>query len=116
MDVNQGIGDLLARAATDASGASRLEARADELRRGGPDGQAAQQFEELLATLLVKELRRALPDGLFGDGPGADVYEGWFDEHLGRSLALGGKLGLAEVVQEGLVRKARARDGEGGGS
>lgn len=116
MDGIPGIGASLAQTAATAAGTARLEARADELRRSGAETDAAQRFEELLATLLVKELRRALPDGLFGQGPGADVYEGWFDEHLGRDLARGGGLGLAEIVRESLVRKgeARSRQVEGG--
>lgn len=90
-------------------GADRLAQRAAELANSDRSADAAQRFEELLATVLVKELRRALPDGLFGQGPGADVFEGWFDEHLGKSLARDGALGLAEVVREGLVRKAEQR-------
>lgn len=94
-------------------GADRLAQRASELARSDRTEDAAQRFEELLATVLVKELRRALPDGLFGQGPGADVFEGWFDEHLGKSLARDGALGLGEIVREGLLRKAEERNREG---
>lgn len=110
MDISSGIQGAAASAAT----ASRLAERANELQQDGGGAEAAQRFEELLATLLVKEMRKALPDGLFGDGPGADVYEGWFDEHLGRSLARDGGLGLAETVRESLVRKAASIDAQGG--
>ncbi len=99
--------------ATQGMGAERLAQRAAELARSDRTEDAAQRFEELLATVLVKEMRRALPDGLFGQGPGADVFEGWFDEHMGKSLARDGVLGLAEVVREGLVRKAEERSREG---
>ncbi len=63
---------------------------------------AAKKFEELFATLLVKEMRKALPEGPFGQGPGADVYEGWFDEHVGAALARGGTLELAQVIRASL--------------
>jgi Rod binding domain-containing protein len=63
---------------------------------------AAQRFEELFASVLVKEMRRSLPDGFFGDGAGKDVFEGWFDEHVGRALAERGGLGLADTVRAGL--------------
>ena len=59
---------------------------------------AAKRFEELLGTMLVKEMRQALPDGFFGKGPGADVYGGWLDEHLGKSLAENGGLGLRDLI------------------
>lgn len=89
-----------------------LEALADGARRAEPE-QAAEMFEELLASLLVKELRRAVPEGLFGDGPGADVYEGWFDRHLGKSLARSWDLDVAGLVRAGIEQKQRAQ-GAGG--
>ena len=60
--------------------------------------EAAQRFEELLGSMLVKEMRKALPEGFFGEGPGADVYGGWLDEHLGKALAASGGLGLRDVL------------------
>jgi len=93
-------------------------ARAEEgsleraLRRadGGDPKEAATAFQSVLATLLVKELRRALPEGMFGKGPGADVYEGWFDEHLGRTLAERDTLGMREMLRAELARRQEARD------
>ena len=63
---------------------------------GGDDREfAAQEMERLFAQMLVKELRSGLTSGVFGDGPGADTYSAWFDEHLGNELADSGVLGLA---------------------
>jgi Rod binding domain-containing protein len=63
---------------------------------GGDDREyAAQEMERLFAQMLVKELRSGLSTGVFGDGPGADTYSAWFDEHLGNELADSGVLGLA---------------------
>ena len=105
MDAQPGIGGAeLAR----ASGADALASRARDAARRGDAGEAAERFEELLATMLVRELRRALPESPFGDGAGAGVYEGWFDEHLGRSLAESWDLDLAGLVKESLVRKQEA--------
>ncbi len=74
------------------------------LRAQPPEGAraAAQEFEALFASLLVKELRRGLPQGFFGEGAGADVYSGWLDEHLGAALAEGRGLGLREALQRSL--------------
>ena len=74
----------------------------------GDPKRAAQEFETLLAVQLVRELRRSLPQPLFGEGSGADVYEGWFDEQLGRALAERDALGLAKVIQGSLARKMAA--------
>ena len=64
--------------------------------------QAAKMFEDMLATTLVREMRRGLENGFFGEGPGADVYEGWLDEHVGRSLSRSGMLDLAQAVRVSL--------------
>jgi Rod binding domain-containing protein len=76
----------------------------------GPQ-QAAREFEMLLATMLVREMRRSLGEGFFGGGAGADVFEGWLDEHLGASLTAGPGLGLREVLAGELSSELRARGG-----
>lgn len=91
--------DLLTGAARSLDGA-RAAARSDDVQA------AAREFEALFASLLVKELRRGLPQGFFGEGSGADVYSGWLDEHLGAALAKGRGLGMGEALQRDL--------GEGG--
>ena len=91
-----------------------LESGKLESARGALEGErgdeAADAFEKLLATMLVKEMRRALPDGFFGTGPGAEVFEGWFDEHVGGALAERDALGFAGMVKEDLLRKEAARE------
>lgn len=68
----------------------------------GDAAQAAAQFERLLSTLLFKEMRRGLSEGFFGAGTGADVYEGWLDEHLGNALSEGRGLGLRLALEREL--------------
>ena len=89
------------------------DARLAGARRAAERGDAketARQFEKLFAVLLVRELRRSMPQGMFGDAPGADVYEGWFDEHLGSALAAHDALGLTGMVQAAIGRAQAARD------
>jgi len=73
---------------------------------------AAKRFEELLSTMLVRELRRGVEQGFFGEGAGADVFEGWLDEHLGRSLAREGVFDLAQAVRISLGANQAAADAE----
>ena len=83
----------------------------DEAKRAAENGsveEAAKSFERLFATMLVREMRRSLPDGFFGSVPGADTFEGWLDEHLGAALAEGNALGLAESLRADLIRKNAA--------
>ncbi len=89
--------------------ASSELARLQEASRAANNGdaqEAATMFEELLATMLVKELRSSLPGGFFGGGAGTGIMDGWFDEHLGQSLAEGWDLDLAGLVRVGIEQKS----------
>ena len=96
--------------ASAASASSLLDTRqAERDAAAGRDAEAAEAFEHLFARIFVQELRRALPEGPFGSGAGADVYEGWFDEHLGDALVERDALGLSGLIKTGLARSAAAR-------
>jgi len=85
-----------------------LVSEAQRLQRTGDHEKAGREMESVFGVMLVRELRRALPDGLFGKGPGADVFEGWFDEHLGKELAERDTLGLSGMVKTALQAKEKA--------
>ena len=74
----------------------------------GNGAHAARDFERLLATQLVKELRRGLPEGFFGSEAGSDVFEGWFDENLGDALCEGRGLGLRFALERELGPRSPA--------
>lgn len=95
-----------------ALGAARAAALGGALSERSPR-EAAQRFEELFGSILVKEMRGALEGGFFGSGAGSDVFEGWLDEHLGRALAADGSLGLREAVARNLVQRQAAEGAEG---
>lgn len=80
---------------------ARVSALRRDLQHSDPKV-AAEKLEALFATILVKEMRRALPNGFFGDGTGADTFNGWFDEHLGEALARSGALNLAGMIKTSL--------------
>lgn len=84
-------------------------ASAEALARRGHDDPkvAAKKFEALFATLLVKEMRKALPDGFFGEGSDGDIYSGWLDQHLGEAIAKRGGLHIAPMVEQSLAEKAK---------
>ncbi len=79
----------------------KLTALRRDLQHGSLES-AAEKLEALFATILVKEMRRALPNGFFGDGTGADTFNGWFDEHLGEALARSGALDLVGMIKTSL--------------
>ncbi len=67
---------------------------------------AAADFESMLLSQLLKEMRQTLePDGLFGSD-GADVHGGLFDLYLSQHLASSGGFGLAHMIKQQLLRNA----------
>ncbi len=75
------------------------------------EADAGAKLEALFATMLVKELRKSLPhEGFFGDGKGADVFNGWMDEFLGQRLAEDGALDLAGRVKVALDAQRSSED------
>jgi Rod binding domain-containing protein len=94
------------------TGESRAELR--ERLEASDLEQVALEFESLFASMLVKEMRKTLSEGLFGEGPGADTYAGWFDEHVGRELAETGALDLVGILRAGLPQgDVEAAEGDG---
>ncbi len=73
------------------------------LAAGVPSGvsreEAAHQLENVFLQLLVKEMRQGMSgEGLFGGGPGASIYEGFFDQHMAEQLSEGAGTGLRESI------------------
>ncbi|MFT7617179.1 MAG: Rod binding domain-containing protein [Planctomycetota bacterium] len=69
----------------------------------------ATQMEGVFFSMFVKEMRKTMTDGsLFGEGPGADTYEGFFDQMMGEHLGQAGGLGIAEmVVKNAMLNRER---------
>ncbi len=72
---------------------------------GGDHQAAGKKFESLIATMLVKEMRKSLPNGFFGDGPGSDTFGGWLDKSIGDSLAGSWNVDIAGMVKTNLDAK-----------
>jgi Rod binding domain-containing protein len=85
------------------------------VRRAAEQGrveEAAKAFETYFASLLVREMRRSLPEGLVGSGIGTDVYGAWFDEHVGRALADSRGIGIQQMLQPHIQRMGGAEPSE----
>ena len=59
--------------------------------------QTAEAFEGMFASLLIKEMRKTLPEGMFGSEQ-SDIYGGMFDEYVGKHLAESGGLGIKQLL------------------
>ena len=61
---------------------------------------AAQGFESVFLSLLLKEMRQTLePGALFGSDQ-SDVYGGMFDQFMAQHLAQGKGIGLAHALMK----------------
>lgn len=75
---------------------------------GGTAQDAGEQFESILVSMLLKEMRQSLSeDGLFA-GDTSDVYGGLFDMFLGQHIASRGAFGIAELLNSQLQADRRA--------
>lgn len=106
-----GVDTQIAQTAT-AAQAEQLGKQAAVLAASSKDdpkaAQVPHQFSKLLATMLVKEMRRALPEGFFGEGAGADIFDGWLDEHMGSALAARDGLRLEGMIAHSMQNKLEA--------
>lgn len=69
----------------------------------------ANQFEAVFVKTLVGALRSTASvggeeGGMFGDGPGADTYAGWFDQNVADELSKSGGLGVATSILADMER------------
>jgi len=67
---------------------------------------AAEGFEALFYSEMIREMRRTIGgEGLFGK-TGRAVYEGMFDTMLAEELARAGHLGIADLfLEQGVTRR-----------
>ena len=61
-------------------------------------GEVAEQFETVFMSMILKQMRSSLSEGLFS-GDESDVYGGMFDMYMGQSLAGSRQLGIATAIE-----------------
>lgn len=72
--------------------------------------EVGKEFESLFLSLMLKELRSSLQDGMF-QGDGGDVYGGLFDLMMGQSMAASNPLGIGQMIQNYLPAESAAASG-----
>lgn len=58
---------------------------------------AAEQFESVFFSMMIKEMRQTLQEGLFG-GENTDSFGALFDQYMGSHLSSGTGLGIRDLV------------------
>jgi flagellar protein FlgJ len=70
---------------------------------------AAQEFEGVFASMLLKEMRQTLePGSLFGGEDSGDVYGGLFDRFFGEQMTQGSGLGMSRMLRDSIERLQQA--------
>jgi Rod binding domain-containing protein len=70
---------------------------ADEATQTQAKQQVAEQFEGVFVSMLLKQLRESLDEGIFG-GEKSDTFGAMFDMYLGEHISTGSNLGIRNVV------------------
>ena len=69
----------------------------DAIERARTTREAADQFETYLARIMVREMRKTVPEGLFA-GPAMEMFSDLFDEELAARISSGPGLGLSDAL------------------
>ena len=68
----------------------------------------AREFEAVFSSMLVKQMRESLTEGLF-PGDSGDVYGGMFDLFIGKHLAATQPLGIDKMVSKYLEQAEQSQ-------
>lgn len=65
------------------------------------------EFESVFLSMLLKEMRNSLEDGLFS-GEGSDSFGGMFDLFMGQHLAKSNAIGVSDLLVQQYAKGADA--------
>lgn len=70
----------------------------------------AKGFEEIFASILIKQMRQTVGEGgMFGHDPG-DVLGGMFDHFLSQHIAKSGSLGIGKMIRKHLEKRSESHE------
>jgi flagellar protein FlgJ len=77
---------------------------------------AAQQFESLFTSMMLKSMREAKLSNGMGDSQEGDLYQGMYDQQIALKMSQGKGLGLADMLVQQLTRNRATRAGAAAGA
>ena len=84
--------------------------------RSGPDASpakgASQQFEAILVRQLLGEAMKPMLGSAESDAPGRDIYQYMVTDIVSQSVAQGGGLGIAKMLESQLAPKSSTHSQE----
>jgi flagellar protein FlgJ len=67
---------------------------------------ACSDFEALFLARMMKIMRQSVPSsGLWGNGPGKEIYDSFMDQELGKKLAQREGLGLGKKIYHQVLKR-----------
>ena len=73
----------------------------ESIRMSKDQKEAANAFESYMVEMMVKEMRRSVPDGVFTEGA-MDMFSGLFDQEISNRIAESGGLGFQQMMGDAL--------------
>ena len=96
-------------------GAARPDRPVANDRANRPDARrVAERLEGVMISTVVGRMREASGVHLFGEGPGAQVHEGLFDQMMGDALAANQGVGLYREVEASIRRHQESNPNDTG--
>jgi flagellar protein FlgJ len=72
---------------------------------------ACSDFEALFLARMLKVMRQSIPpSGLWGNGPGKEIYDSLMDQELGKKMAQRNGLGLGKKVYNQVLKREEKSD------
>jgi murein DD-endopeptidase MepM/ murein hydrolase activator NlpD len=103
----------------DKLGMNKLQLHRGNVRLDTPDGtkkEAVHQFESYLVQMMVREMRKSVPKGMF-DSPSMEMFVDLLDQSLAEQITESGGLGFADALERSLgMRDMEESDLLSGGS
>ena len=86
--------DALALHQLDSSGSDAIRMSKDQM-------EAAKAFESYMIEMMVKEMRKTIPDGMFS-GDSTEIFSGLFDQEISRRIAETGGFGFDDIMGQAM--------------
>ena len=88
----------------DKLGMNKLQLHKGNIHLDSPNGtkkEAVHQFESYLVQMMVREMRKSVPKGIF-DSPSMDMFVDLLDQSLAEQITEAGGLGFADALERSL--------------
>lgn len=70
----------------------------------------AEQFEGMFIHMMLKEMRKTVPESVFFDSPSMKLYQDMQDQQVALDLAKEGPLGLASILKANVAQQKGSSD------